>query len=144
MYELKKVQITCPNCKYEFPYNKAALDNKIRLLGKEIHQLDILMQKLNKIPDEKLNKEEIKRIKKKKDEYQQQLVDLKLTRETLKESEDRNVLANLKQVIRENYGKEIHDRFLDEALRRSSAYETSDLMNIGYYSHAGGKRVRKL
>ena len=144
MYELKKVQITCPNCKHEFPYNKVALDKKIHMLGQKINELNRLKQKLKNIPEENLNKEELKRIDKRLDTYHEILSDLKLTRETLKEQEDKNILNNLKQVIRENYGKEIYDRFLDEALRRSAAYETSDMMGIGYYSHAGGKRVRKV
>lgn len=143
-YELKKVQITCPNCKYEFPYNKAALQKKINQLGNKIQELMRLKKTLKNIPEEKLNKEELKRIDKQLDNYQQTLSDLKLIRETLKEQEDIFVFQNLKAVLKEFYGDEGYKRCMDEALRRSSAYNTEDMMSIGYYSKADGKHIKKV
>lgn len=143
-YVLKKVQITCPNCKYEFPYNKQALEKKIHVLGNKISELQKLISALKKIPKDKLNVEELKRVQRKIDSYIELLSDLKLVRETLKESEDKNILCNLKAVLKEQYGQETYVRLLEEALRRSAAYNTEEIMNIGYYSHSGGKRVRKV
>lgn len=144
MYTLKRVQITCPNCKFEFPYNKAALENKIKFIGKRIQELNKKIAMLNKIPKEKLNVKEYKKTKKEFDDYTELLTDLKLARETLKQQEDTLILENLKFIIKEEYGEEVKIRLFDEALRRSAAYETSDMMSLGYYSHAGGKRVRKV
>lgn len=143
-YILKKVQVTCPNCKYEFPYNKQALEKKINFIGNKINELNKLVQSLKKIPKDKLNADELKRVQRKLDSYIELITDLKLVRETLKETEDTNILCNFKAVIKEQYGQEIYTRLFEEALRRSAAYNTEDVMNIGYYSHSGGKRVRKV
>ena len=144
MYALKRVQITCPSCKYEFPYNKAALEDKIKFIGQRIYDLNKKIAMLNKIPKDKLNINEYKKAKKEKQDYTELLTDLKLTRETLKNEEERIILINLKKIIKEQYGEEVKTRLFDEALRRSAAYETSDMMSLGYYSHAGGRRVRKV
>lgn len=139
MYTLKRVQVTCPNCKFEFPYNKAALEKKIKYLG---HRIDENKRKLSNLSN--ASSEKVKRIKKEIKEAEDLLSDYKLYRETLKQQEDTLVLENLKHIIKEKYGEEVRILLVDEALRRSAAYETSDMMSIGYYSHAGGKRVRKV
>lgn len=144
VYTLKKVQITCPQCKHEFPYNKASLDKKIAWVGKRINEYNKLISSLSKIPEEKLNKEEFKRLNKEKERLQDMLVDLKLTRETLKAEEDRNVFNNFKEVVKEFFGKDEYFRCLDEALRRSASYNTENIMGIDYYSSATGKPIRKV
>lgn len=143
-YTLDKVQITCPNCKYEFPYNKRALENRIKAVGQTIFEKRNELAKISKIPKEKLNKEEVKRRKKEIEYFESHLMDLKMKRDTLKDQEDDLVLKNLKYLIKEQYGEEVYARILDEALRRSTAYDTEDMMSIGYYSRAGGKKISKI
>lgn len=143
-YELKKVQITCPNCKYEFPYNKRALENKIKVLGQDIQRVNKKLAIIVNLPEDQVNQIEYKRVKQEYFNLQQLITDYKLIRETLKENEDLTVLANLKMVLKKLGGDDLYKRCMDEALRRSAAYDTEDMMGIGYYSHAGGKRVRKV
>ena len=33
------LQMTCPHCKHEFPYNNGDLDREISLLGQRIHEI---------------------------------------------------------------------------------------------------------
>ena len=101
VYTLKRVQITCPNCHYEFAYNKQALDKKIANLGQKIIELNILIGKINKIPDETRNEKEKKRLVKLNQSYQNQLTDLKQKRECLKEQEDITNYNNLKDIIKQ-------------------------------------------
>ena len=144
VYTLRNVQLVCPNCKYEFPYNKSALDKKINKLGELIYKNAKLIKTLKKLPDEIRNDNEIKRLEKEKSYYELMIFDLKQKRENLNEQEDRNVFENLKIVVKEFYGEKEFRRCIDEALRRSSAYSTEDIMNIGYYSNADGKHIKKV
>lgn len=143
-YELKKVQITCPNCKYEFPYNKNALDKKITLLGKRIQELTHKLKIINRLPEDKINKEEYNRVKYQQYAIENLLADYKLIRETLKQEEDRLVFNNLKIALRELGGEDLYKRCMDQALRDSTTYTTKDNMGIGYYTRAGGKHLNKI
>lgn len=144
VYTLRNVQLVCPNCKYEFPYNKSALDKKINKLGDLIHKNAKLIKTLKKLPDEIRNDNEIKRLQKELSNYELMIFDLKQKRENLKQEEDRNVYENLKIVVKEFYGEKEFKRCIDEALRRSVAYDTEDIMSIGYYSNADGKHIKKV
>lgn len=144
IYNLKRVQITCPNCKYEFPYNKESLDKKINNIGNEIQRLSKLINKIEKIPDESRNEKELNRIKKEYSDYQKLISDLKMARETLKQEEDRTNYYNLKSIIKEFYGEKEYKRCIDEMLRRSEAYNTKDIMKLDYYSSSTGKPIKKL
>ena len=128
VYTLKNVQISCPNCHYEFAYNKQALDRKIANLGQKIIELDILIGKINKIPDEARNEKEKKRLVKLNKSYQDQLTDLKQKRSCLKEQEDITNYHNLKDIIKQFYGENEYKRCIDEMLRRSEAYNIEDMM----------------
>lgn len=48
IYNLKKIQLICPNCKYEFPYNKNSLDKRIKYIGQLIFEKAQLIAKLKK------------------------------------------------------------------------------------------------
>lgn len=128
VYTLKRVQITCPNCHYEFAYNKQALDKKIANLGQKIIELNILIGKINKIPDETRNEKEKKRLVKLNQSYQDQLTDLKQKRECLKEQEDITNYNNLRDIIKQFYGEKEYKRCIDEMLRRTEAYSIEDMM----------------
>ena len=143
-YTLNRVQITCPQCKFEFPYNKRALENRIKAVGQTIFEKRNELAKINKIPKEKLNKEELKRRKKEIEYFENNLMELKMKRDTLKDQEDTLVLKNLKNLIKEQYGDDVYKRLVDEALRRSAAYNTENMMKLGYYSRAGGKVISKI
>ena len=58
--------------------------------------------------------------------------------------EDDVLLKNFKNVIKEIYGEEQYKKCLDEALKRSEAYEISDTMGIDFYTRSGGKHIMKI
>lgn len=144
VYTPKKVQLICPNCKYEFSYNKSALDKRINYLGQLIFEKMSLISKLKKIPNEDRNDKEIKRLEKEKEKYTLMVSDLKQKREILKSNEDRANFYNLKEIIKEFYGEKEYLRCIDEMLRRSEAYEIKDLSKIGFYSSSTGTPIRKV
>lgn len=144
VYILRNAQLTCPNCKYEFPYNKNALDKKINKIGQIIHDNAKLITKIKNIPDEVRNDNELKRLIKENDYYNLMLFDLKQKRENLKQEEDRTNYENLKMIIKEFYGEKEYLRCIDEMLRRSKAYNTEDMMKIGFYSSSSGKVISKV
>lgn len=131
-YELKRVQITCPRCKHEFPYNKNALDKKIALNGKRIDELNHKLKYINSMPKDKINKEEYNRIKYLYKTYSDLNADYKLIRETLHDNEDLTVFNNLKLAIKEIYGDEAYKLCMDKALRESNAYTTEKNMRNWY------------
>lgn len=142
-YTLNRVQITCPNCKYEFPYNKQTLQQKIDFLGHKIKCLNDKIRIIPKNPEHK-RQPKIAHLKRLLEQYEAQISDLKLIRETLKDQEERMVLNNLKQVIKEFVDDDTYVRCMDEALRRTEAYKIENMMGIGYYSHSKGTRIRKV
>lgn len=144
VYMLKNVQLTCPNCKYEFPYNKNSLDKKINKIGQIIHEKDNLIKKLKKIPDDIRNDNEIKRIEKEKEHYSLMLFDLKQKRENLTQEEERTNYNNLKGIIKEFYGEKEYLRCLDEMLRRSEAYDIEQIMKLDHYSSSTGNPIKKI
>ena len=143
-YELKKVQITCPNCKHEFPYNKQALEKRINQIGWDINNLNKRIKKVKKIPPEQLNLDELKRLENEKDYMVNILNDYKLQRETLKESEDRNVFENLKMALREIGGDEMYKLCMDRALRDSKAYQLEEMMHVKNNTHNEGGSLQKI
>lgn len=144
VYNLKNVQLTCPNCKYEFPYNKGALDKKINYLGQLIFEKNSLIRKLEQIPDEIRNDNEIKRLKKEKENYSLMLFDLKQKRENLKQEEDKTNYYNLKEIIKEFYGEKEYLRCIDEMLRRSKSYNVEDMSKLEYYSSSTATPIKKV
>ena len=144
VYTLKRVQLICPNCKHEFPYNKIALDKRINLIGQLIFEKGKLIKKIKKIPDNIRNDGEIKRLEKEKEYYKLMISDLKFKRELLKKQEDDVLLKNLKDIVKETYGEEQYKKCLDEALKRSEAYDIKDTMGINFYTRTGGKHLKKV
>lgn len=144
VYTLRNVQLICPKCKYEFPYNKNALDKKINKVGQMIFERNNLIKKIEKIPDELRNDDELKRIKKEVEYYGLMLFDLKQKRENLKQEEDRTNYENLKMVIKEFYGEKEYYRCLDEMLRRSASYDLKTQMIHKEYTHSEGGSINKL
>lgn len=143
-YKLKKVQITCPNCKYEFPYNKQALEKRINQIGWDINKLNKRIKMVKKIPPEQLNLDELKRLENEKDYMVNILNDYKLQRETLKENEDRNVFENLKIALREIGGDEMYKLCMDRALRDSKAYQLEEMMSVKNNTHNEGGSLQKI
>lgn len=131
-YTPKKIQITCPSCHYEFPYNRDALNKRIDGLGQAIHKLNKNIIHIEKMPEEQINTKELKRLKKQLLDMQQIIADYKLIRETLKQNEDTTNQFNLKMIIKEFYGAEEYKRCIDEMLRRSTAYDVSRTTNNRY------------
>lgn len=144
VYMLKNVQLTCPNCKYEFPYNKHSLDKKINKIGQIIHENTKLINKIKKIPDEVRNDKELTRLLKENEYYNLMIFDLKQKRENLKQEEDRTNYENLKAIIKEFYGEKEYLRCIDEMLRRSKSYDVEQMMKLDYYSSSTGTPIKKI
>ena len=143
-YDLKKVQITCPNCQYEFPYNKEYLEKKIQQLGLDIKKINDTLTYINNLPEEKRNIKEIKRLEQNKENIKNLLSDYKLERETMKQFEDKVVLSNLKIALREIGGEELYKICMDRALRDSKAYKINEMMNVKDYTHNDGGSLQKI
>ena len=143
-YKLKNVQLICPKCKHEFPYNKDALDKRINYIGQIINEKMILINKLKNIPDDSRDDKEIKRLDKERKYYSLMINDLKFKRELLKTQEDDVLLKNLKDTINDMYGEKQYKKILEEALRRSKAYKITDTMGIDFYTRSKGTRLKKV
>lgn len=144
-YELKKVQITCPNCKYEFPYNKNMLEKKINQIGNDIQKITKTINYIKKaIPKEEVNIEELSRLEKEKEYMIHILSDYKLKRETLKQSEDTLVLNNLKIALRELGGEELYKMCMDKALRESKSYQLQEMMYVKNNTYNEGGSLQKI
>ena len=128
-YELKRVQITCPNCKHEFPYNKKALETRIKQLGQAKYKITLELKKCNENSE---NNNKRKRLLNEMFNYEERINDYNLLNSTLKENEDLTVFNNLKLAIKEIYGDEAYKLCMDKALRESNAYTTEKNMRNWY------------
>lgn len=144
--EVKRVQLTCPKCKYEFKFNLGELDTEILELGRDINSI------LRQLAEYKtLSKEEQKERMnwKKQTEYalakkREQLKNLKIRRKSVNDEVTRMNYHLLKNVIKEFYGNDEFERCINEVIERGKAYNISDTIGINNYTHSGGSVIKKV
>lgn len=141
-----KVQLTCPKCKYEFPFNLGEVDTKREELGRDIRSI---MEQLTKFkllsPEEQQEKLEWKRRTVYKLEcLRKECRDLKTKSKGVHDELTRQNYSILKQVIRDFYGDKEFARCINEVIERGKAYNLSSTMALDNYTHSKGTVLKKV
>lgn len=144
--EVKKVQLTCPKCKYEFSFNLGDLDSEILELGRDIQIMTKQLAEFKLLPieqqKEKLSwrRKVIYGIEKKKE----QLSKLKIKSRAVHDEVTRMNYHILKNVIKDFYGNAEFERCINEVIERGKAYKLNETIGIDNYTHSKGTIISKI
>lgn len=147
IYRAKRVQLTCPNCKYEFPSSDTyeldlkskALKNKRQIMKSEVNRYE----KYGKFKDYQnetwLNKTKDKILK-----VTEKIAQIDAIRKQTHQRKDEISYFTLKELIKEKYGKEAFILLMDECERRVKAYRLEEIMRVKNYTHSDGGSLSKI
>ena len=142
------LQMTCPYCKREFPYDNNSLDYRIHKIG---HRLFEINQRLTEIKsadrryqkNEKTVKERNELVKEKA-ELDKRLFELKSFRKTADQQIKYIENMLLREIIKERFGEEEYKKVLDQLDLELQAYNASGLMAHEYSKAARKKAVTSI
>lgn len=142
----KSVQLTCPQCKYEFPFNLGVLDTRIEELGRNIMSINKQLSeyKLLSIEEKKEKLEWKRKTVYKLECFKKEHKDLKIKSKSVHDEMVRQNYKILKEVIREFYGLKEFERCINEVIERGKAYNISSTMGIDNYTHSKGTVIKKV
>ena len=144
--EVKKVQLICPKCRYEFSFNLGELDTRILELGRDIQsilrQLAEFKTLSTKEQKEKIywKKQTVFALEKKKE----QLSKLKIKSKAVHDEVTRMNYHLLKNVIKDFYGNDEFEKCINEVIKRGKAYKINEIMGIDNYTHSKGTIIKKI
>lgn len=144
--EVKKVQLTCPKCKYEFSFNLGELDKQILELGKDIQSMSRQLAEFKTLSSEEQKKklywkkQVVYGLEKKKE----QLKKLKIKSKDVHDEVTRMNYHLLKNVIKEFYGNDEFERCINEVIQRGKAYKINETIGIDNYTHSKGTIIKKI
>lgn len=144
--EVRKVQLICPKCKYEFSFNLGDLDTQILELGRDIQSITRQLAEYKTLSEEK-QKEKYKwkrqtifALEKKRE----QLKKLKIKSKSVHDEVTRMNYQILKNIIKDFYGDDEFERCINEVIERSKAYKLNETMGINNYTHSKGTVLKKV
>lgn len=144
--EVKRVQLICPKCRYEFSFNLGELDTQILELGRDIQsilrQLAEFKTLSTKEQKEKIywKKQTVFALEKKKE----QLSKLKIKSKAVHDEVTRMNYHLLKNVIKDFYGNDEFEKCINEVIERGKAYKINETMGIDNYTHSKGTIIKKI
>lgn len=148
MSNIKRVQLICPKCKYEFQYNIGNLEEKRRVVQAELVNINQWLTNFNQLPTNvkkqtknvKERKDKVLLLEQKKTEICEINSKLRLARTEIESQE----FKIFKGIVKEFYGEKELKKCIDEMQEREKAYKIVDTMGIDYYSSATGKYINKI
>lgn len=126
------VQMVCPFCKKEFPYNNGKLDAEISAIGQRIQTVT---KKLTDIKYGRHDDEswyEKKRLVKELTRLQERITELKAIRKVADQQIKYHEHQLLKDIVKERYGEEEYRKILEKVDEGMKAYKLSDMMKHEY------------
>lgn len=141
------IQMTCPFCKREFPFDNGNLDREIARLGVRVSQLHKRLSELKLLPKERRNSA----TKKERDSLINELRDREGKLAELKsyrKSADQQIKAYeyqlFKNAVKDKYGEEDYKKILYQVEEELEAYKLSGLMRHEYTKAAGKTAVTNI
>lgn len=144
--EVRKVQLICPKCKYEFSFNLGDLDTQILELGRDIQSITRQLAEYKTLSEEEQKekytwkRQTIFALEKKRE----QLKKLKIKSKSVHDEVTRMNYQILKNIIKDFYGDDEFERCINEVIERSKAYKLNETMGISNYTHAKGTVLKKV
>ena len=129
------IQLTCPFCKQEFPFNNGELDRKIAYFSQKISANNAKCGEIKAILVQKHDEEladEKRRIVQQTKWMQVELSKLKTRRKVVDQQIDKYSYQIFKALLKEKYGDEAYRDMLDAVQAELEAYKISGLMRHEY------------
>lgn len=124
------VQMICPFCKREFPFNNGNLDKEIQIYKQRVTKISEELTDIKNMPlnSKKKNNERRKRLVSEKAKIERKLVELKTIRKATDQQRKQYEYYMFKTIVRERHGEEEFRKIIDIVEEEVKAYEISGLM----------------
>ena len=140
------VQMTCPFCKREFPFDNGDLDRRIAAIGQRLNQIDRELAEIKsypaKVQERKADRKRCLVIEKAK--LAQRISELKTIRKATDQQIGRYEYEEFKIVVRERFGDAAYREIIDIVSDRVKAYKISGLMRHEYTRAASKANVTSI
>lgn len=126
----KMVQLTCPYCKQEFPFDSGWIDDEIEGAKKEFQELTAEMTRIRALPRKAQRQYEgrTKILSMKIQDAQMRLTALKNVRKRRDQQLNQYLFHIFKGLVRDEVGEKRWQELLEAASKELEAYEASGLM----------------
>lgn len=134
------IQMTCPYCNHEFPYDNGEMDRSIFLIGHRIHEIQMRLCSIKNLPPylkTKAVRQEAKNLSYELQKNQKRICELKNIRKVADQQIHRYEYETFKQIFRETYGEEEYQRILEQVSKEIQVYKLSSLMGHEYTRSRG-------
>lgn len=135
------LQMTCPFCKQEFPYDNGALDREISSLGVRIATINKRLSDIKNGNHNWETGEERRRLVSELGRKRERLTQLKALRKVCDQQIKRLEYQSFKNIVKERYGEEAYYSILAEVDEELKAYRVSDTMKHDFSIAPGRKPV---
>lgn len=135
------LQMTCPFCKQEFPYDNGALDREISSLGVRIATINKRLSDIKNGKHTWETGEERRRLVSELGRKRERLTQLKALRKVCDQQIKRLEYQSFKNIVKERYGEEAYYSILAEVDEELKAYRVSDTMKHDFSIAPGRKPV---
>ena len=128
------MQMTCPHCRKEFPFNNGEIDAKISRLGQEYSEIrdELARYKLKSSAEKKAKAGRRRILCARQAEIAKELSELKAIRKTAYEQKEKMEYNAFKNIVRERYGDVEFHKILALVEEELKAYRISDTMKHEY------------
>lgn len=129
------VQLTCPFCKKEFPFDNGALDAEIHKLGIRTSQITKRLSEIKALPPYKktvATKKERDSLISELNSRKERLSELKAKRKAVDQQLNAYSFMIFKEIVKDKYGVEEYKRILADVEEELQAYKASGLMRHEY------------
>ena len=129
------IQLTCPFCKKEFPFDNGALDAEIHKLGIRVSQLSKRLGEIKALPAHQKNastKKERDNLIAELESRKARLTELKAKRKVVDQQKNLYAFMIFKEIVKDKYGDEEYQRILAQTMEELQAYQVSGMMRREY------------
>lgn len=141
------LQMTCPFCKQEFPYDNGSLDRRISEKGQRIHEINARLAQI-KYMDKRLwnasTRRERKSLTLELTALQRDIRELKDVRKACDQQIKHFEYQAFKDIVKERYGEAAYRSIIDQVEEELKAYKISDLMRHEYTRAPGRANVTSI
>ena len=138
------LQMTCPFCKQEFPYDNGRLDREISMKGQRIHEITRRLSEIKYMDKRLWSKatwKERKRLTLELSQLKVEIAELKAVRKACDQQINSFSYQMFKEIVKERYGETEYRAILDQVEEELKAYKISGLMRHEYTRAPGRSNV---
>jgi hypothetical protein len=142
----QKVQLVCPYCKKEFPFDNGRLDEEIERAKKKHQSMSAELAHLKSRPIsfQKKNEGKIKRLGLEIQDTMQVLTALKKARKLKDQQLNMHKFYLYRSIVEREYGYDVDRKILCEAIKELEAYEIGQFMKRDYSKSNSKKDVTSI